>query len=386
MIRCLGPRVVRLNSLSLMANVRRLVVPLVGRRCPSIALRPPDERAGARTRIPNMRRRDALTAILSLGAAVSLGACEKKSERTERTWRIGLLLAGFTEAAVASHRRVIVEHLDRHGFVEGRNLRFEVRRGGFSRTEDADVIRALIAWQPEVILVETGPLASRTREATGTIPIVFIGVADPIGIGLIKDFARPGGNATGVHFSQLEMGAKRLELLRNLLPGARQVMVVRYLGSSEFDALPQLRGAASGLGLEIVEVMADAMTGFPTPSMSSVHRKPDAIYSVDPWMTYGMEHVVDQIIRFGNEQRIPSLFWEAEAAERGATLAYGVNMIREIGRAADQLARVLKGAKPSELPVDTSTEYELVVNKKAAAALGIAIPSSILTRANRVIE
>src|SRR5437773_12387518 len=90
-----------------------------------------------RTRIPNMRRRDALTAILSLGAAVSLGACEKKTERTERTWRVGLLLAGLSEAAVATHRRVIVEHLERHGFVEGRNLRLEVRRGGYSPTEDA---------------------------------------------------------------------------------------------------------------------------------------------------------------------------------------------------------------------------------------------------------
>jgi ABC-type uncharacterized transport system substrate-binding protein len=182
------------------------------------------------------------------------------------------------------------------------------------------------------------------------------------------------------------MGAKRLELLRGLLPDARRVMVARYLGSREFDALPQLRAAASGLGLEIVEVMVDAISGFPTPPSSSVYGKPDAIYSGDPWMTYGVEHVVDQIIRFGAEQRIPSLFWEAEATERGATLAYGVNMTRELGRAADQLARVLKGAKPSELPVDTSTEYELVVNKKAAAALGIAIPGSILTRANRVIE
>jgi len=341
--------------------------------------------AGARTRIPNMRRRDALTAILSLGATVSLAACEKKTERTERTWRVGLLLAGLSEAAVASHRRVIVEHLERHDFVEGRNLRLEVRRGGYSPTEDADAIRALIALQPDVIFVETSPYASRTHEATGTIPIVFIGVADPIGTGLIKDFARPGGNATGVHFSQLEMGAKRLELLRDLLPDARRVMVARYLGSREFDALPQLRGAASGLGLEIVEVMVDATSGFPTPP-TSVYGKPDAIYSGDPWMTYGVEHVVDQIIRFGAEQRIPSLFWEAEATERGATLAYGVNMTRELGRATDQLARVLKGAKPSELPVDTSTEYELVVNKKAAAALGIAIPSSILTRANRVIE
>ncbi len=125
---------------------------------------------------------------------------------------------------------------------------------------------------------------------------------------------------------------------------------------------------------------------FDPPPASSVYGKPDAIYNGERWIFSGAEHVVDQIIRFAAEQRIPSLFWEAEAAERGATLAYGVNLTRELGRAADQLARVLKGAKAGELPVDTSTEYELVVNKKAAAALGIVIPGSIISRANRVIE
>jgi putative ABC transport system substrate-binding protein len=333
-----------------------------------------------------MRRRDALTGMLSLAAAVPLGACEQQTGPTGQTWRVGLLLAGYTEAAIASQRRVIVERLERHGFVEGRNLRVEVRRGGSSRAEDADTVRALVASQPDVILVDTSPLASRTREASGTIPIVFTGVGDPIGTGLIKDFARPGGNATGVHFSQLEIGAKRLELLRELLPGARRVMVARYLAGRELDTLPHLRDAASRLGLEIVEIMADLSSGFAAPPRSSAYGTPDAIYSGETWMIYGAEHVADQIIRYAGEQRIPSLFWEAEAAARGATLAYGVNMTRELARAAEQLARVLKGAKPGELPVDISTEYELVVNRKAAAALGIAIPASILARANRVIE
>lgn len=322
--------------------------------------------------------------MLSLGVAVPLGACEQ-SGPSRQTWRVGLLLAGFTEAAVADQRRAIVERLEQHGFVEGRNLRVELRRGGWSRDEDADIVRALVASQPHVILVDTSRAALRMRAATGTIPIVFTGVGDPIGTGLIKDFARPGGNATGVYFSQLEIGAKRLELLRELLPSARRVMVARYLASGEFDTLPHLRDAASRLGLEIVEITADWASGFNAPPRLSAYGKPDAIYSGDTWMLYGAEHVADQIIRFAAEQRIPSLFGEAEAAERGATLAYGANMIRTLGNAADQLARVLKGAKPGELSVDTSTQYELVVNKKAAAALGIVIPTSILTRAHRVI-
>lgn len=335
-----------------------------------------------------MRRRDALAKMLSLGAAVPLGACEQQTGRTEhkgQTWRVGLLLTGLTEEAVARQRRVIVERLERHGFVEGQNLRIDVRRAGYSPAEDAEAIRPLVESPPDAILVDTSTLATRTHEASRTIPIVFTGVADPIGTGLIKDFARPGGNATGVHYSQLEIGAKRLELLRELLPQARRVMVVRYFVGGELDMLPHLRNTASRLGLEIVEIATSWMR-FDPPPASSVYGKPDAIYNGERWIFSGAEHVVDQIIRFAAEQRIPSLFGEAEAAERGATLSYGVNLTRELGRAADQLARVLKGAKPGELPVDTSTEYELVVNKKAAAALGIAIPASIIARANRVIE
>jgi putative tryptophan/tyrosine transport system substrate-binding protein len=331
-----------------------------------------------------MRRRDAFAAMLSLGAAVLLSACEEQTKPPGRTWHVGLLLTGLTEDAVASQRRVIVERLAQHGFVEGRNLRVELRRGGYIRTDDAVIARELVARQPDAILVDTSPLAMGTREATNTIPIVFTGVADPVGAGLIKDFAHPGGNATGVHFSQLGIASKRVELLRELLPGARRVLVVRHLGGPESDVLPHLHREASRLGIEIVETDAKWGQGFVAPPASS--GTPDAMYSGEPWMIYGAEDVADQIIRFAAEKRIPSLFWEAAAAERGATLAYGVNVIRELGRAADQLARVLKGAKPGELPVDTSTEYELVVNKKAAAAIGIPIPASIIARANRVIE
>jgi putative tryptophan/tyrosine transport system substrate-binding protein len=340
------------------------------------------------SRTCSVTRRDALAAMISLGAVVPLGACEQRTGRTEHTGqtrRVGLLLGGVTEEAVARQRRVIVERLERHGFVEGKNLRIEVRRAGHSPAEDDGAIRPLVASQPDAILVDTSTLTTRTRAATDTIPIVFTGVGDPIGSGLINDFARPGGNTTGVHYSQLEIGAKRLELLRDLLPQARRVMVVRYLAGGELDVLPHLRNTASRLGFEIVEI-AGSWAGFDPPPASSVYGKPDAIYNGERWIFNGAEHVVDQIIRFAAEQRIPSLFWEAEAAERGATLAYGVNLTRELGRATDQLARVLKGAKPGELPVDSATEYELVVNKKAAAALGIAIPASILVRANRVIE
>lgn len=329
-----------------------------------------------------MKRRDALLSLLSLGIG---GPFATHAQQPGRTWRVGLFLVG-NDTAVARQRGVIVERLVKHGFVEGGNLRIDVRIGAFDRTQDGIAARALVASQPDAILVDTSPLALRTLEVTRTIPIVFTGVADPVGAGLVKDFAHPGGNVTGVHFSQLEIGAKRLEALRALLPRARRVMVARQIAGPEFDTLPHLRQVAARLGFELIEIAASWVTGFSVATWASAYAKPDAILSGEPWAIYGMEWVGDQIIRFAAEQRIPSLFWEAELAERGATLAYGVNVTKELGRATEQLARVLKGAKPAALPVDQSTSFELVVNQKAARALGITIPASILARADRIIE
>lgn len=326
-----------------------------------------------------MRRRGALLAILSLGVA---GPPRSRAQQPGRTYRVGLFLAGST-TAVARQRAIIVERLATHGFAEGRNLLVEVRIGNFNSPLDADVARALVAWGPHGILVDSSPLALRTREATSTIPIVITGVADPIGSGLVKDFARPGGNVTGIRVSQLEIAAKRLELLRELLPGARRVMIVVDIAGSEFDTLPHLRQVASRLNFELFEIGASWIHGF---SGAAAHEKADAVISGQLWVIYGMEHVAAQILRFAAERRIPSVFWESELADRGATLAYGVDPTKELGRATDQLARVLRGAKPAELPMDLATNYELVVNNKTAAALKITIPHSILVRADRVIE
>ncbi len=201
----------------------------------------------------------------------------------------------------------------------------------------------------------------------------------------MKDFAKPGGNATGVHFSELEIGAKRLELLRELLPRARRVMVTRDIAGPDYDTLPHLHRTAARLGLELVEIQVNWIQGFNLSMWASAYEKPDAIVSGQRWVIYGMGHVADQIIRFATELRIPSMFWEAALAERGATFAYGVDPTRELGRAADQLARVLKGTKPAVLPVDQATDYELVISSKAIKALGITVPPSILVRA-RVME
>jgi putative ABC transport system substrate-binding protein len=225
------------------------------------------------------------------------------------------------------------------------------------------------------------------QAATTAIPTVFTGVDDPVNSGLVKSFARPGGNMTGVYFSQLEIAAKRLELMRQLLPRARRVALAASFGFSGVrETMSNLRQVASRLEFELIEVDGTWNFGFASSLQAAARSKPEAIMVLQPYAIYGMEEVVQPIIRFAAEQRIPSVFWEAEFADLGATLSYGVNLTKELGRAAEQLARVLKGASPAALPVDQATQYELVVNNKVAKALGVVIPPSILVRADRVIE
>ena len=329
-----------------------------------------------------MKRRRALETMLSLGIA---GPLRVHAQPASRAHRVGLFLAG-SEAAVARQRKLVVERLAVHGFVEGRNLAIDMRIGNFRGDFDKEIAQALVAKKPDAIFVDTTPLAQRMREATASIPIVFVGIADPIGMGLVKDFSRPGGNATGVHWSQLEIGAKRLELLRELSPHARRVMIARDLAGPDYDTLPHLQKVASRLGFTLIEIGASWGSGFGVTTWQSAYDKPEALISGQLWAFYGMDWVAGQMLRFAAEQRIPSVFWESELAERGATLTYGVNVANEFARGVDQLARVLKGAKPGELPVDQATSYELVVNRKGAAALKLATPSSLIARADRVID
>lgn len=329
-----------------------------------------------------MDRRDALLALLAIGSSFSI---EGGAQQPVRQYRIVLFLGG-TSVAAARQRTVIVERLATQGLIEGRNLRVELHRGGIDQW-NVDAARAVIALRPDVILVDSSKLAQEMQAATTTIPIVFTGVDDPVESGLVKSFARPGGNVTGVYFSQLEIAAKRLELVRELLPRARRVAVVASFGHSGVrEVMAKLRPTASRLGFELIEVDGTWNFGFASSLEVAARSKPEVIVVLQPYAFYGMEQVVQPVIRFAAEQRIPSVFWESEFADLGATLSYGVNLMKELGRAADQVARVLKGASPAALPIDQATHYELVVNKKSAKALRIAIPPSILVRAERVIE
>ena len=329
-----------------------------------------------------MDRRAALVALLALGTGLPLAT---GAQQTGRPYRLMLFLGG-TALAADRHRKAVSERLATHGFAAGRNLQVAVRRGGIEQW-NVDTARMIVATKPDVVLVESTRLAMALAAASPTLPIVFSGVDDPVEAGLVTSFARPGGRTTGVYYSQVEVASKRLELLRELLPRARRVAIAASFGDSGVrHTMPTLREVAAQLGFELIDLDGTWNFGF-GPSLELVARsKPEAVMILQPYAFHGMEEVVMPILRFGTEQRIPVLCWESRIAELGALLSYGVNLAHELNRAADQVARLLKGASPADLPVDQATSYDLAVNQRAAKALGVVVPPSILVRADRLIR
>lgn len=329
-----------------------------------------------------MERRAVLLALIAVGASFSNQGVGQQPGRASRV----VLFFGGTSSAAARQREIVVERLATHGFVIGRNLHLDLHRGGIGQW-NLDAARAVVALRPDVIFVDSTWLARAMRETTTTIPIVFTGVDDPVEAGLVRSFARPGGNLTGVYFSQLEIATKRLQLLRELLPRARRVALAASFGDSGVRyTMPSLRQTASQLGFELLEVDGTWNFGFGPALEAAARSRPEAILVLQPYAIYGMEEVVQPVIRFAAERHIPSIFWESRMAELGAMFSYGANLTKELIRGADQVARILKGASPAALPVDQATQYELVVNANTARALGVKIPPSILVRADRVIQ
>jgi putative ABC transport system substrate-binding protein len=307
-----------------------------------------------------------------------------RSSRDGTTASAPLFVGGA--AATELYRSALRDRLATHGFVEGRNLKIDARGAAGIFHEDRDVARELVTAKPDAIFTCTTRVTEAAQAATKSVPIVFVWVDDPVASGLVKSYARPGGNVTGVSNRLGELLVKRLELTRELLPRAKRVAVVGNtvtMQSKVFEAIePALRKAAAQLGVELLEV---AFRG--SWDGAIVEAKKDGAEAVLPFASFGDQLVAgEQVVQLTNHLRIPTLFADAGMAEKGGLISYGTNLVDDVQRGADLLARALKGAKPAESPVDQAARFELVVNLKTAKALGIKIPKSVLLRADRVIE
>jgi putative tryptophan/tyrosine transport system substrate-binding protein len=325
-----------------------------------------------------MRRRAFITLI---GGAVAwpLGARAQQREMPV----IGFLSSG-TPAGLAYLTAAFRQGLNESGYLEGRNVAIEYRwaEGQYDRLPAlaADLVRRQVA----AIAATTTPAALAAKRATATIPIVFAAGADPIAIGLVDSLSRPSGNATGVNTYLSGLGAKRLELLRALLPDAA---VIAVLVNPNFpDAESQSKDAMEAgrmLAQHVHVVNASSEADFDGVFARLVQLKVGAlIVTVDPVFNSRR----DQLVALAARHKIPAIYFGREFVVAGGLMSYAAELADGYRQAGVYVARILKGAKPGDLPVVQPTKFDLVINLKAAKALGLTIPDKVLALADEVIE
>lgn len=317
--------------------------------------------------------------LIAAATAALLARAEARAQPSARVYRVGVLLpmAGLT---AQPYLQALRRRLHAHGFAEDRNLRLDIRFG--SGTPEA---RELAATRPDALFALMTELATSVHAAAANTPLVFAWVADPVQAGLARTYARPGGTATGVANRYGELVAKRVELVRELLPSARRLAVAAL----RFDAgiraaLPHAEAAAARLQMALHPVETSVM--WARTLERALADGADAILVLTPFALFGLRYYAEEVVRFSLERRVPILFSDSESVVLGGLLSYASDPLAEVDQAADMLARVLKGEKPADLAVQLAARFHLAVNLKTARAIGLDIPQSILLRADRVIQ
>jgi putative tryptophan/tyrosine transport system substrate-binding protein len=281
--------------------------------------------------------------------------------------------------------RAFLHELRVLGYIEGRNLILERWSAEGKPERYSQVAAEVVRLKPDVVAAGGSTiLLRRLKEGAGDIPIVMIGTSDPVELGLVASLARPGGNITGVtSTASPEIEARRLQLLKEVLPKLSRVAYFATKEVWELNPVAQaIRRAAPLLGLELLHALhvpADI-----DASLAALARlRPDALVASNSGPTYGQ---YPQIVRFAVQTRLPGVYPFPEMAETGGLMSYGVSLAQVARQVAQYVDKILRGAKPGDLPVEHPTKYDLVINLKTAGALGLTIPRSMLLQAERVIE
>ncbi|HTK91363.1 MAG TPA: ABC transporter substrate-binding protein [Verrucomicrobiae bacterium] len=270
------------------------------------------------------------------------------------------------------------------GYVEGQNITLEVRWAEGRTERLPELVAELVRFKVDVLVVATTPAALAAKDATRTIPIVFVAVGDPVGTGVVASLARPGGNLTGLSFSNREVSAKRLELLKESFPGISRVAALTNPGNPIHAVFWQeTHIAAQTLGLRLQAVKVRGPEDFDEAFRAAVRGRVDALLAFDDALTVGYRA---RLVALAAKYRLPTMYGLREFPNAGGLLSYGADLLDQYRRTATYVDRILKGARPADLPVEQPTKFELVINLKTAKALGLKIPQSLLLRADQVIE
>jgi putative tryptophan/tyrosine transport system substrate-binding protein len=325
--------------------------------------------------------------LATLGGAAAAWPLVARAQQAERARRIGVLMA-IAENDREGQDRVAAfrEGLQKLGWVEGRNVRIDMR---WATPGDVESIqrfaKELVALQPDLILSHSTPNTVALLQQTNTIPIIFAGVSDPVGSGLVANFGRPDGNVTGFITMEPTMGGKWLEMLKEIAPRVNRVALLFNAATAPFFEyyLNSFKAAASSFAVQaIAPPIRD--TSELEPTIGALAREPDSGLVVMP-DSFTSAHRAE-ITSLAARYRLPAVYPFRFFAELGGLLSYGNDLVDIFRRTAIYADRVLKGEKPAGLPVQAPVKYELVINLKTAKALGLEVPPTLLARADEVIE
>ena len=329
-----------------------------------------------------MKRRNFITLIASV-TALPLAA---RAQQAGPVRRIGILMGGAEsdqegQSSVAAFR----EDLGKLGWMEGRNSEINIRWAAADVELMKRFAKELVALQPDLVLTSTTPAAAAMLQQTRTIPVIFVLVADPVGSGFVASLPRPGGNATGFTPIVRSLGGKWVELLKEIAPRITRVTLLFNQPTATFveGYLDPFKAAAASLGVEAIVAPFNDM-----PTLESLvtteAREPSSGLVVIP-DAFTQQHRAE-ITALAARFHVPAVYWSHSFAEAGGLISYGPYLVDEYRRAAAYADRILKGTKPSELPVQAPVKFELVVNLKTAKALGLDVPPSLRVAADEVIE
>ena len=328
-----------------------------------------------------MRRRDFIT-LLGGAATWPLAA---RAQQGERMRRIGVLAGGAIESAADTQERnaAFAQTLQQLGWTNGDNVRIDYRYGLGNAANVRKYAAELVSLAPDVILASGASVLAPLLQATRTLPIVFVAVVDPVGAGFVESMAQPGGNATGFIQFEYSLSGKWLELLKAIAPGVTRAAVLRdpviTAGVSQFAVI---QSVASSIGLDVRPVNLRA--GEIERVVTSFAQSPNGGLVVTA-SALSLVHSA-LILTLAARHKLPAVYPRRSFVLAGGLISYGYDAVDQVRLAAGYVDRILRGAKPADLPVQAPTKYELVINLKTAKAMGLDIPATVLARADEVIE
>jgi putative tryptophan/tyrosine transport system substrate-binding protein len=329
-----------------------------------------------------LRRREFITL---LGGAAVAWPIAARAQQGDRVRRIGVLMSQAADDAEGQARlAAFLQGLQQLGWIDGRNVRIDTRWGAGDADRTRKYAAELVALAPDIIVATAGATVGALQQVSRTVPIVFVTTIDPVGSGFVDSLAHPGGNTTGFLLFEYSLSGKWLELLKQIAPNVTRAAVLRDTanpaGNAQFGAI---QAVAPSLGVEVSPVnMRDA--GEIERAVAAFGRSANdgLVVTGSPSATLHR----DLIITLAARHKLPAVYYSRSFAATGGLITYGPDFIDQYRRATGYVDRILKGEKPTDLPVQAPVKYELVINLKTAKALGLDLPASVLARADEVIE